>query len=158
MTGKPKKHQPRETDKVRDHCHLTGAYRVIGVYPYSWANGDPARFTVDKLPPIEIFKNDLTNEACSESDYKHAQNVWRAAGCKTFGDYHDLYLKLDVTLLADVFENFRDTSMATYGLDPAHFYTTPGFAWSLLELSLNCLPIQICILLVRRHCGVVCAQ
>ena len=48
---------------------------------------------------------------------------------KTFKDYHDLYNKSDVLLLADVFENFRDVCMKNYQLDPAWYYTAPGLAW-----------------------------
>ena len=48
---------------------------------------------------------------------------------KTFREHHDLSLKSDVLLLADVFENFRDVCLNNYGLDPAWCYTAPGLAW-----------------------------
>jgi len=48
---------------------------------------------------------------------------------KNMGDYHDLYVKTDVLLLADVMENFRSSCFTHYGLDPAHSYTLPGFSW-----------------------------
>ena len=51
---------------------------------------------------------------------------------KTFGDYHDLYLKTDVLLLSDIFENFRKLCLDYYKLDPVHYYGTPGIAWDAL--------------------------
>ena len=45
------------------------------------------------------------------------------------GDYHNLYLRTDVVLLANVYEAFRDTCLKHYKLDPAHFYISPGLAW-----------------------------
>ena len=65
----------------------------------------------------------------SEEDYQHAQRVWKEFGFHNLGDYHDLYLRTDVVLLANVFEAFRDTCLKHYKLDPAHFYTSPGLAW-----------------------------
>ena len=45
------------------------------------------------------------------------------------GDYHDLYLKTDVLLLADVFEKFINTCLDYYGLDPCHYFSSPGLSW-----------------------------
>ena len=45
------------------------------------------------------------------------------------GNYHDLYLKSDVMLLADVFEEFRNVCLENYNLDPAWYFTAPGLAW-----------------------------
>ena len=59
----------------------------------------------------------------------HAEKVWNSFNMETMKDYHDLYLKTDVLLLADCFENFRTKCMEFYKLDPAHFYTTPGLSW-----------------------------
>ena len=44
-------------------------------------------------------------------------------------DYHDIYLQLNVLLLADIFEKFHTTCLEYYGLDSIHYYTTPGLAW-----------------------------
>ena len=48
---------------------------------------------------------------------------------KTIKDYHDLYLKCDVLLLADVFEEFRNNSLKNYGLYPSHCLSAPGLSW-----------------------------
>ena len=82
-----------------------------------------------RLPPRESFYSSLTGDTVSESDYVHAANVWQRFSIRTFGEYSDLYLKSDVLLLADIFKNFRESCVASYGLDPAHYYTLPGFTW-----------------------------
>ena len=45
------------------------------------------------------------------------------------GKYHDLYLKCDTLLLADVFENFRKMCLKIYELDPVKRISAPGLAW-----------------------------
>ena len=87
------------------------------------------RFDETKLPPIEAFYSSLNMSGVSESDYQHTQRVWVELNIKNLGEYHDLYLKTDVVLLENVFETFRETSLAHYGLHPAHFFTLPGIAW-----------------------------
>ena len=45
------------------------------------------------------------------------------------GNYHDLYWKTDVLLLADVFEKFINTCLIYYGLDHCHYFSSPGLSW-----------------------------
>ena len=99
-----------------------------GVYPYDYVSS-LEKLSETQLPPKEEFYSKLNDEEISDDDYQHASNVWDTFKCKSLRDYHDLYLKTDVLLLADVFENSRKTCLKHYKLDPAHYYTSPGLAW-----------------------------
>ena len=102
-----------------------------GVFPYDFFD-DISKILSDeemKFPTRETFFNKLEDNECSEKDYLHAKLVWKTFGCKTFANYHDIYLKSDVTMLADFFEKFRTMCLDSYRLDPAHYYSAPGLAW-----------------------------
>ena len=99
-----------------------------GVYPYEYMDS-LEKLKEIKLPPKEAFNSRLNNEGISDEDYAHAQKVWRVFKMEYFKDYHELYNKVDVLLLADVFENLRNICLENYELDPAHYYTAPGLAW-----------------------------
>jgi|UniRef100_A0A2S2R8B8 hypothetical protein len=71
----------------------------------------------------------LYEKHVSDEDYVHAIEVWSHFNCATLSDYSDLYLKVDVLLLTDVMENFRDLCMSTYNLNLVYYYTTPGFTF-----------------------------
>ena len=76
-----------------------------GVYPYDYMNSFD-KFDDRNLPPKKEFYSLLTDEDINDEDYKHVQNVWTTFKLESMGQYHDLYLKSDVLLLADVFEKF----------------------------------------------------
>ena len=99
-----------------------------GVYPYEYMDSWK-RFKEESLPDKESFYSELNKEGITDEDYAHAQKVWDALNIKNLGEYHDLYVQSDTSLLADVFENFRDKCIETYKLDPAHFLSAPGQAW-----------------------------
>ena len=99
-----------------------------GVFPYEWLD-NIRKLDETSLPPKEKFYNKLQDCDTSHEDYIHAKNVWKKLNIKNMREYHDLYLKTDVLLLADVFENFRKVCKRYYNLDPAWYFTTPGLAW-----------------------------
>ena len=75
------------------------------------------------------FFSSLKDKCISKEECDRAINVWNVFEIKTLGEYHDLYLKTDVLLLADVFEKFIKTCSDYYGLDPCHYYSSPGLSW-----------------------------
>ena len=99
-----------------------------GIYPYDYVSSIE-KLKETQLPSKKDFYSKIYDEEISEEDFQHAHNVWNTFNCQTLQDYHDLYLKSDVLLLADVFENFRKTCLKHYKLDPCHYYTAPGLAW-----------------------------
>ena len=86
------------------------------------------KFEETKLPPKEKLFSMLNDCEVSDEDYNHAQRIWKEFGIKNLGDYHDLHLKSDVLLLADVFEEFRIFCLENYSLDPAWYYTSSGLS------------------------------
>ena len=87
-----------------------------GVFPYENMT-DFFKLGERRLPPKEAFYSKLNDSHISDEDYEHAQKVWETFGCKSMRDYHDLYLKTDVLLLADVMTEFRETCKKAYGLE-----------------------------------------
>ena len=81
------------------------------------------------LPPKSSFFSKLNNEHISDINFKHAKKIWKKFNLNNLGEYHDLYLKTNVLLSADVFENFRKMCLDHYKLDAAHYFSAPGLAW-----------------------------
>ena len=99
-----------------------------GTFPYEWFSS-LEKFNEPSLPPIDSFYSNLKEENITREEYKRAQAVWMKFNCKTFKDYHDLYLVSDVLLLADCFEYFRKSALDSYGLGPSMYLTLPSFSW-----------------------------
>ena len=133
------KNLPDEAFKYTKHEFKKEQFNLMkqkGIYPYDHMDCFD-RFNETKLPVQQDFYSILNNEHISDEQYKHAQNVWDTFNLKTMGDYHDLYLKSDILLLADVFENFRKTCLQYYKLDPCHYFTSPGLSWDAMLKMTN---------------------
>ena len=74
------------------------------------------------IPEKEDFYSYLNMEDITDADYTHTKRVYKDFEIKSLGEYHDLYFQSDILLLADVFNNFRNTCLEIYRLDLAHFF------------------------------------
>ena len=99
-----------------------------GVYPYDFIDNYNKMYTT-VLPSKDKFYSQLNDSECDDKDYKIAKTVWEQFKCNKFLDYHNIYLKSDVLLLSDIWENFRKTCYKIYELDTSYYYTAPGLSW-----------------------------
>ena len=99
-----------------------------GVYLYEYMD-NWEKFHETSLLNKESSYSNLNMENIDDIDYRHGNNVFKRFKLKNLGEYHGLYVQSDTLLLADVFENFRNTCLKVYELDPAHFLLLPGLAW-----------------------------
>ena len=65
----------------------------------------------EQMPTKEKFYRSLMGENISDRGYEFVIQVWNRFKMKTMKDSHDLYLKCDVLLLANLFEKFRNGSL-----------------------------------------------
>ena len=84
---------------------------------------------IDKIERLN--ETDLPNEVHwkDKKTYNTALEIWSKFKFKTLKEYHDMYLRIDVCGLADVFEKFRSVCLEKYELDPVYYYTAPGLSW-----------------------------
>ena len=85
---------------------------------------------------LQLCKSGTTSDSgekldshISDKDYLTCKIIRKKFSMKNMGDYHDHYSIKDVLLLADVFEKFIDTCLKFYGLDPCHYFSSPGLSW-----------------------------
>ena len=98
-----------------------------GVYPFEYMDSWE-KFNETSLPSKKDFYSNLNLENIDDIDYRHGNNVFNKFKLKNLGKYHDLYVQSDTLLSADAFENFRNTCLKVFELDPAHFLSLPGLA------------------------------
>ena len=109
--------------------------RREGVYPYEYMDSWK-KFEETSLPPKDAFYSRLNMRGISDQDHEHAKQVWNRITPEheniTLGDYYDVYLAVDVLLLTDVFETFRNTCLKHYNFGSSTFlhrsrYDMTGF-------------------------------
>ena len=128
--------------------------RQKGFYPYSYMT-KREKFAEKELPPLQNWSDVLNGGkvAVSQADLEHARNVFRVFKCQNLEDYHNLYLKCDTLLLACVFEEFRQISHQTYGLDCAHHFSASNLAGDAFKRI--CKDSNVQLLSDRRHLEMV---
>ena len=120
-----------------------------GVYPYEYMDSF-RKFSENKLPDKCKFFSSLKDVCISEKDYLKAVDIWNVFKMNSIGDYHDLFLKTDVLLLANVFEKFINTYLGSYVLDPCHYFRSLVLSWNAM-IKMTLFQTLICIYLLKEE-------
>ena len=114
-------------------------FKQKGTYPYEYMNSFE-RFNEEKLLAKKCFYSSIKDGKIGDDgkisdghinikDYSTCKKTWDKFEMNNMGDCYDYYLKKDVLSLTDVFEKFIHTCLKYYGLDPWHYFSSPGLSW-----------------------------
>ena len=99
-----------------------------GIYPCKYID-DWKKLYESLWPRKQYFYSNLNIVDIDDLDYNHAKRVRKDFEIKNRGKSHDLYLKSDTLLLADVFEIARKMRIEIYKLYTVKFLSAPRSAW-----------------------------
>ena len=106
-----------------------GKFEIINKkmnFPHEWINEDNLNYK--KLPKIKDFYSSIKLETISEKEYKQIKEIYDKLEFKNIKEYLDTYLELDITLLCDIFKNFRKGIWDKFGLDCSKYISSPSLS------------------------------
>ena len=95
-------------------------------FPYNYVN--PENLENKELPDKKHFYNMLKLKDTNDEDYKIVKKFYENMKFKNIKEYLECYLISDITLLADIFNNFRKIIFDDLGLDPAKYISAPSLS------------------------------
>jgi hypothetical protein len=105
-------------------------------FPYEYCKSLSQMYSIKKLPRRRHFYSNLSEKSISKKDHEFAKTVWKKFGCKNLVDYTLIYCKIDVMILSEIFEAFRDEMLKFSGLDPAQYISLPAYSYdSMLKIT-----------------------
>ena len=114
--------------KIVTKSHFQDKFEMVNKklenFPYNYV--DKNNLENKELPDKKCFYNMLTLKDIDDKDYKIVKNFYKDMKFKNIREYLECYLKSDITLLADIFNNFRKIIYDNLGLDPVKYISAPS--------------------------------
>ena len=105
-------------------------------FPYSWINKENLKNK--ELPDKKHFYNMLKLKDITDKEYKEVKNFYKKMKFKNIREYLQCYLTSDITLLADIFNNFRKIIFDNLGLDCVKYISAPSLTKDAALKYSNC--------------------
>ena len=95
-------------------------------FPYNYVN--PETLQNENLPDKKYFYNMLKLKDIDDKGYRIVKEFYKNMKFKNIREYLECYLKSDITLLADVFNNFRKIIFDNIRLDCVTYISAPSLS------------------------------
>ena len=95
-------------------------------FPYNYIN--PNNLNEKDLPKMEHFYNQLTMKEITNEEYTNVKLFYKKMKFKNLREYLECYLTSDITLLADIFNNFRKMIFDEFELDCCKYISSPSLS------------------------------
>ena len=130
-----------DKDKIITKQHFPDNFELLKektCFPYQWLTNENL---LDKeLPTINKFYSSLKLHNVTKEEYNKTLNIYKKLGCKNVKDYLEIYMKLDITLQADIFNTFRNTIWNKFEIDCSKYITSCSLS---LDLMLKYTKVKI---------------
>ena len=94
----------------------------------------------ENLPLFEDFYSSLKLDNITKEDYDKTLEIYKKLNCNNIKEYLDIYLKLDICLQTDIFNEFRNTIWNKFEIDCSKYITSCSLS---LDLMLKYTKVKI---------------
>ena len=109
--------------KIVTKNHFQDKFKYINKkienFPYDYLN--PNNLNEKDLSEKKYFDNILTMKKITKKEYNNVKSFYKKMKFKNLREYLECYLTSDITLLADVFNDFRKIIFDQFELDPVKY-------------------------------------
>ena len=130
-----------DKDEIITKQHFPDNFELLKektCFPYEWLNRD--NIYNKELPSIDKFYSSLKLQNITKEEYNKTTDIYKELGCKNVKDYLEIYIYLDITLQADIFNVFRNTIWNKFEIDCSKYITCCSLS---LDLMLKYAKIKI---------------
>ena len=130
-----------DKDKIITKKHFPDNFELLKektCFRYEWLTNENL---LDKeLPTINKFYSSLKLQNITKEEYNKTIDIYKKLGCKNIKDYLKIYMKLDITLQAAIFNTFRNTIWNKFEIDCSKYTTSCSLS---LDLMLKYTKVKI---------------
>ena len=116
--------------KIITKKHFNKNFKLVNKklenFPYMYVI--PNNLDEENLPEKKFFNNILTMKDISDKEYDEVKLFYKNMGFKNLRKYLECYLTSDITLLVDIFNNFRKLIFDEFQIDCVKYISSPSLS------------------------------